>query len=174
MSWQEEVSEEEWGKWVATALRLAKSRNISPTLGADDYAATAIEKLLTRDEKPANIEGWLALTITRLYIDRYRGLVARGGRDLHDLDERQSDNEMILHVLGDPSYLHALQESVSEILAVLTEKEQEILVMSVAGFDNERIARHLHYGSGRIVATRLGQIKKKVKDRALPLGGTPS
>ena len=44
-------------------------------------------------------------------------------------------------------------------------KEKEILIMSAAGFDNHEIAEHLGYGTNKIVATRLGQISEKVRNK---------
>ena len=173
MTWQDEVSDQEWGQWAKTAHRLASSRNWSATLGAEDFAATAIEKLLKQKNRPANIEGWLALTITRQYIDRNRKMTRRGGRDIRIFDDSEWDREMVVHAIGSPSGVHALHESAEEILQVLSDKEQEILALSVAGFDNHDIARELNFGSSQIVATRLGQIKKKVRQR-LHIEGDPT
>ena len=165
MTWQDEVTEVEWGKWVVFALRISKARGISPSLGADDYAATAIEKLLVQIERPKNIEGWLALTISRQYIDRFRRLNGRGGADLRIFDESDWDKEMLSHALGEAIDDFVMRESVDEVLEVLGDKEKEILLLSAAGFDNHRIAAELNYGSGKNVATKLGQIRKKVRDK---------
>lgn len=164
MRWQDEVSEEEWGQWFRTANRISRSRRISPTLGADDFAATAIEKLWTQNIRPKNIEGWLSLTITRQYIDRFRQLVRRGGRDVRIFEDADWDREMIAHAIGSPIDLLEIHESVAEVLDVLEDREKEILLLSAAGVENQVIAQDLGYASGRVVATRLGQIKKKVQE----------
>ena len=174
MRWQDEVSEEQWGEWSALAERISRARRISPTLGADDFAATAIEKLWIQAERPKNIEGWLALTITRQYIDRGRQLRVRGGRDERIFEEADWDREMISHAIGGPLSQLELQESVSRVLEVLEDREKEILLLSAAGFDNHRIALDLGFASGRIVATRLGQIKKKVQKLIEVAGDSPT
>jgi DNA-directed RNA polymerase specialized sigma24 family protein len=135
------------------------------SLGPEDYAAQAIEKLLQQENRPANIEGWLALTINRQYIDRFKKIQARGGVSNRDLTDEQWEIEMVTHAVGSPSGLVRIKESVDEVLSVLNAKEKEILILSAAGFENDEIAMHLGYGSNKIVATRLGQITKKVKEQ---------
>ena len=71
---------------------------------------------------------------------------------------------MICHAIGSPSGLYRKQESVNEVLAILTDREREILIMSAAGYDNHEIAMHLGFRTNKIVATRLGQISQKVRD----------
>ena len=44
------------------------------SLGHEDYAATAIEKLLQQSEKPENISAWIKLVIRNMMIDRNRKL----------------------------------------------------------------------------------------------------
>ena len=56
-----------------------------------------------------------------------------------------------------------VKESVGEVLAVLNEKEKEILILSAAGFDNHQIAIYANYKNNKIVATRLAQIAEKVR-----------
>ncbi len=170
MSWREEVTEAEWGSWVATAIRISRARRMSPTLGADDYAATAIEKLLNQNQRPANVEAWLALTISRQYVDRFRKLSRHGGADLRIFTESDWDREMLSHALGEPSDTLNLQESVEEVLEVLVEREKEILLLSAAGFENAQIAGDLGYASGRVVATKLGQIRRKVREKLVHSG----
>ncbi len=79
MTWQDEVTPEEWAEWQALARKASKQKKLFTTLGAEDYAASAIEKLLEQKERPANIEAWLRLTINNQYIDRFRKIQARGG-----------------------------------------------------------------------------------------------
>jgi DNA-binding NarL/FixJ family response regulator len=70
---------------------------------------------------------------------------------------------MVTHAVGSPSGLVRIKESVDEVLSILSSKEKEILILSTAGFENNEIAEHLGYATNKIVATRLGQITKKVK-----------
>ena len=163
MTWQDEVSPREWDEWQKLARRLSKSKKQVTSLGADDYAAQAIEKLLQQETRPANIEGWLALTIKRQYIDRFKKIQARGGGSNRNLSDEEWELEMVSHAVRSPSLMIQRQDQVEEVLAVLTQKEKEILILSAAGFDNHEIAMHLGYRTNKIVATRLGQIAEKVR-----------
>jgi len=163
MTWQDEVTATEWDEWQKLARKLSKSKKQETSLGPEDYAAQAIEKLLEQENRPANIEGWLALTIKRQYIDRFKKIQARGGASNRDLTDEQWEKEMVSHAMGSPSGIVMVKESVGEVLAVLNDKEKEILILSAAGFDNHQIALYANYKTNKIVATRLAQIAEKVR-----------
>jgi DNA-directed RNA polymerase specialized sigma24 family protein len=163
MTWQNEVTPAQWDEWQAIARKAAKSQRVFTTLGAEDYAAAAIEKLLMQSQRPANVEAWLRTTIKNQYIDRFRKIQARGGVTIRELSDERWEEEMISRAFGSPSVLVVARAHVSEILNVLKVKEKEILIMHAAGFDNHQIANYLNYGSNKIVATRLAQIAQKVK-----------
>ena len=163
MNWQSDVTPQEWQEWMKLARKLSKAKKVITSLGTDDYAAQAIEKLVMQENRPANIDGWLALTIKRQYIDRFKKVQARGSASIRDLSDEQWEYEMVCHAIGSPSGLYRKKESVNEVLAILTEREREILIMSAAGYDNHQIAMHLGFRTNKIVATRLGQISQKVK-----------
>ena len=161
--WQDEVSQEQWDAWLKFARSLSKAKKVNTSLGPEDYAAQAIEILLQQEKKPANVEGWLALTIKRQYIHRFRKIQARGGGSMRELSDEDWEREMISRAVGSPSLLVRVNESVGELLDKLNLKEKEILILSAAGYDNHDIAMHLGYKNNKIVATRLGQIEQKVK-----------
>ena len=162
-NWQDEVTSEQWKAWMKFAQSLSKAKKINTSLGAEDYAAQAIENLIEQEKRPANVEGWIALTIKRSYIHRFRKIEARGGHSTRDLTDKQWDEEMISFAAGSPSALVRVKESVDEVLDVLNSKEKEILILAAAGYDNHAIAMHLEYKNNKIVATRLKQIEQKVK-----------
>ena len=164
MTWQDEVSAREWDEWQKLARKLSKSKKQATSLGAEDYAAQAIEKLLQQETRPVNIEGWLALTINRQFIDRFRKIQARGGGSNRNLTDEQWENEMISHAVRSPSIIIQRRDQVEAVLSLLNQKEKEILILSAAGYDNHEIAMHLEYGSNKIVATRLAQIKVKIQN----------
>ena len=58
------------------ALNISR-RHGQSTLGPEDFAAQAIERLLQLENMPINLEGWLKAVITNLYIDRQRHIDAR-------------------------------------------------------------------------------------------------
>lgn len=164
MTWQDEVSAREWDEWQKLARKLSKSKKQATSLGAEDYAAQAIEKLLQQETRPVNIEGWLALTINRQFIDRFRKIQARGGGSNRNLTDEQWENEMISHAVRSPSIIIQRRDQVEAVLSLLNQKEKEILILSAAGYNNHEIAMHLEYGSNKIVATRLAQIKVKIQN----------
>ena len=57
MTWQDDVSAREWDEWQKLARKLSKSKKQATSLGPEDYAAHAIEKLLEQENLPASIEG---------------------------------------------------------------------------------------------------------------------
>ena len=162
MTWQEEVSAREWDEWQKLASKLSKSKKQATSLGPEDYASQAIEKLLQQENRPVNVEGWLALTINRQYIDRFKKIQARGGGSNRDLTDEQWEIEMVSHAVRSPSLMIQRRDQVEEVLSVLNQKEKEILILSAAGYDNHEIAMYLNYRTNKIVATRLGQIAEKV------------
>ena len=164
MSWTDDVSPEQWHEWMALAKKLSGAKKQATSLGYEDYAAQAIEKLIEQPSRPSNIEGWLALTIKRQYIDRFRKIQARGGASNRELSDEQWEEEMVVFAVGSPSALVQRQESVKEVLALLTDKEREILIMAAAGYDNHDIAMYLNYRTNKIVATRIQQIREKVRN----------
>ena len=76
MTWQSEVSAEQWAEWQDIARRASKAKKMNTSLGPEDYAASAIERLLEQVERPANVEAWLRKTINNQYIDRFRKIEA--------------------------------------------------------------------------------------------------
>jgi DNA-directed RNA polymerase specialized sigma24 family protein len=164
MTWADDVSPEQWQEWMALAKKLSGAKKQATSLGYEDYAAQAIEKLIEQPTRPSNIEGWLALTIKRQYIDRFRKIQARGGASNRELSDDEWEEEMVIFAVGSPSALVQRQESVKEVLALLTDKEREILIMAAAGYDNHEIANYLNYRTNKIVATRIQQIREKVRN----------
>jgi DNA-directed RNA polymerase specialized sigma24 family protein len=163
MTWQSEVTPAEWDEWQKLARKLSKSKKQATSLGPEDYASQAIEKLLQQENRPVNVEGWLALTINRQYIDRFKKIQARGGGSNRDLTDEQWEMEMVSHAVRSPSLMIQRRDQVEEVLSVLNQKEKEILILSAAGYDNHEIAMYLNYRTNKIVATRLGQIAEKVR-----------
>jgi len=161
MTWQDDVTPDEWAQWQAMARKASKQKKVFTTLGAEDYAASAIEKLLEQKERPANIEAWLRLTINNQYIDRFRKIAARGGVTHREWSNERWEDEMITKAIGSPSAFVVARDYVEEILGTLNEKEKELLIMFAAGFDNHQIADYCDYANNKVVATRIAQVMKK-------------
>ena len=163
MTWQDEVTPTQWAEWQDIARRASKAKKMHTSLGAEDYAASAIERLLEQKERPANVEAWLRKTINNQYIDRFRKIEARGGVSHREWSDERWEEEMISHAFGSPSVMVAIKDHVDQVLKVLNDKEKELLILAAAGFDNHQIAIYANYKNNKIVATRLAQIAEKVK-----------
>jgi DNA-directed RNA polymerase specialized sigma24 family protein len=59
--------------------------------------------------------------------------------------------------------LLAIKDQVAEILDALPDKEQQLLVLDAAGFTTAEIAEELGYAGAKVVATRIKQVRNKVK-----------
>lgn len=163
-NWQGDVSATQWQEWTKFAAKIARKNEKVPTsLGFEDYAAQAIEKLIAQPTKPNNVEGWLSVTVKRMYIDRFRKILMRGGPSIRELSDEQWEEEMLSKAAGGPSAVTIAKHRVSEVLDVLSDKEKEMLILSTAGYENNQIADYLDYKNGKIVATRLKQISDKVR-----------
>jgi DNA-directed RNA polymerase specialized sigma24 family protein len=163
MTWQDEVTPTQWAEWQDIAHRASKAKKMHTSLGAEDYAASAIERLLEQKERPANVEAWLRKTINNQYIDRFRKIEARGGVSHREWSDERWEEEMVSHAFGSPSVMVAIKDHVDQVLKVLNDKEKELLILAAAGFDNHQIAIYANYKNNKIVATRLAQIAEKVK-----------
>ena len=167
--WQVKISPEQWEKWNQIAKQAALSKKTFTSLGAEDYASTAIEKLLMQKNQPENVEAWLRMTVTNLYIDRYRKIKARGGDAYREWDNDRWEKEMVIFAVRSPSYIVGIRDQLKHIFTGLNEKERELLMLATVGFDNHEISKILGYKSNKIVATRLRQITQKVRDTCLDL-----
>jgi DNA-directed RNA polymerase specialized sigma24 family protein len=141
-------------------------KNGHSTLGHEDFAAQAIEKLLMLETLPDNLEGWLKAVITNLYIDRNRHVDARH-RNLGKTFSGHTDDE-IAELVADrdqPSMSSLLVnvEFAREVLESLSPKDQQILVLHTAGHSTAEIAIQLDFANSQVVATKIGQIRAKLQ-----------
>ena len=162
--WQDEVTLDEWQLWQSVARQASIRRGQITSLGHEDYAAQAIEKLLVQEVRPPNVEAWLRTTIRNAYIDRWRKITARGGESERNIEDRQFENELKSTLLG-PKSAYMVQESVNEILGHLSDKHQRLVLLYAAGYDPDEIAVELGYGSSQAVSNQLRRIQQALKER---------
>lgn len=174
MRWQDEVTDDQWKEWLKLAEIYASKKRILTSLGYEDFSGQAIQKLLVQANRPANVEAWIRLVITNQYRDWLDRSKRRGGPELHVENDSDWEMDILEHAVGSPSVRIFQREDVNRILEVLNEDEKTMLLSSVIGYTNHEIAEDMGLGSGRIAATRLGQIRKKVRGRLSQLGNTPS
>ena len=161
MPWTDEITPQQWEEWMKLARKLSGVKKQATSLGYEDYAAQAIEKLIQQPTRPNNIEGWLALTINRQYIDRFRKIQARGGASNRDLSDEEWEQEMAFYAVGGPSGFFQKQESVAEVLAVLTDKEREIIRLFFGIGMNHGLTLEEIGAKFNLTRERVRQIKEK-------------
>ena len=160
-----ELTEEQAKHAWKVALNIS-GKNGHTTLGHEDFAAQAIEKLLKLEAMPDNLEGWLKAVITNLYIDRNRHVDARH-RNLGKTFVGHTDDE-IAELVTDKdqpsmSSLIVNVEFAREVLESLSPTDQQILVLRTAGHSTTEIAIQLDFANAQVVATKIGQIRTKLK-----------
>jgi len=161
MKLTEEQAKHAW----KVALNISR-KNGQSTLGPEDFAAQAIEKLLTLEKMPDNLEGWLKAVITNLYIDRDRHINARR-KNLGNSFHAHNDEE-IAELVADrdePSMSSELVnvEFAREVLESLSFRDQQIWVLHTAGYSTAEIAVQLDFANAQVVATKMGQIRTKLQ-----------
>lgn len=161
--WTDSVSNEEWAEWTAVARRHSVLRLRNSSLGPEEYAARAIEKLLKENSRPPNIEAWLRLVINRQSIDRHRKIETVGRDVLYDgLDEELEARVFRQGTRLGLSNGHVQREEVERVMSVLGQDEYAVIMRHIQGHDNHEIADEFGYKSNRVAATRIAQIKKKI------------
>lgn len=134
------------------------------SLGHEDYAASAIEKLLQQKKRPENIPAWIKLVIRNMMIDRDRKLKRRG-QSLRDLEPEEIQIMAVGRNNRTFSSLFAQKELVLSLLEQLPQKEQQLLILDAAGYSTNEIAIELEYANAKVAATRLKQVRLKLKER---------
>jgi RNA polymerase sigma factor (sigma-70 family) len=162
--WQDDVTIDEWQLWQSVARQASIRRGQITSLGHEDYAAQAIEKLLVQEVRPPNVEAWLRTTIRNAYIDRWRKITARGGESERNIDDQEFERELKSTLLG-PKSAYMVQESVNEILGHLSDKHQRLVLLYAAGYDPDEIAVELGYGSPQAVSNQLRRIQQALSER---------
>ena len=155
-----QFTDEELKRALAVANKFAMKWSHT-SLGAEDFASTAIEKLLKQKEKPENIEAWLKMVITNMMIDRHKKMKARKP-SLRDLSPEEIQDMAVGRNDRSLTSLLAIKDQVADILDALPDKEQQLLVLDAAGFTTKEIAEELGYASAKVVATRIKQVRKKI------------
>lgn len=155
-------TDEELKKALAVANKYAQKWTHT-SLGFEDYAATAVEKLLLQDQRPENIEAWLKMVITNMMIDRHKKIKARKP-SLRDLSPEEIQAIAVGRNDRSTTSLIAIKDYVADILDGLPDKEQQVLILDAAGFSTKEIASELGYANARVVATRIEQIRKKIRN----------
>jgi RNA polymerase sigma factor (sigma-70 family) len=156
-----QYSEEELQKALTTANKFAQKWTHT-SLGFEDYAATAIEKLLIQERKPENIEAWLKMVITNMMIDRHKKIKARKP-SLRDLSPEEIQAIAVGRNDRSMTSLFAIKDYVANILDSLPVKEQQLLILDAAGFSTKEISEELGYAGAKVVATRIKQVRNKVR-----------
>ena len=156
-------------KW-AMKVALDQSKRFGPTsLGYEDYAASAVEKLLMQEQPPPNIEAWIRLVVTNMMYDRNKKIRARKP-SLRGLEPDQLDAMLLGQRKASLSTQVVNQALLADLLEDLSEKDQRLLILDAAGMKSKEIAEELGFANAKVVATRIQQVRKKLKKEVLNQG----
>jgi DNA-directed RNA polymerase specialized sigma24 family protein len=156
-------------KW-AMKVALDQSKRFGPSsLGYEDYAASAVEKLLMQEQPPPNIEAWIRLVVTNMMYDRNKKISARKP-SLRGLEPDQLDAMLLGQRKASLSTQVVNQALLADLLEDLSEKDQRLLILDAAGMKSKEIADELGFANAKVVATRIQQVRKKLKKEVLNQG----
>lgn len=156
-------------KW-AMKVALDQSKRFGPSsLGYEDYAASAVEKLLMQEQPPPNIEAWIRLVVTNMMYDRSKKIRARKP-SLRGLEPDQLDAMLLGQRKASLSTEVVNQALLTDLLEDLSEKDQRLLILDAAGMKSKEIAEELGFANAKVVATRIQQVRKKLKKEVLNQG----
>jgi FixJ family two-component response regulator len=62
------------------------------------------------------------------------------------------------------------QALLTDLLEDLSEKDQRLLILDAAGLKSKEIAEELGFANAKVVATRIQQVRKKLKKEVLNQG----
>jgi RNA polymerase sigma factor (sigma-70 family) len=149
-------------KW-AMKVALDQSKRFGPSsLGYEDYAASAVEKLLMQEEPPPNIEAWIRLVVTNMMYDRSKKISARKP-SLRGLEPDQLDAMLLGQRKASLSTQVVNQALLTDLLEDLSEKDQRLLILDAAGMKSKEIAEELGFANAKVVATRIQQVRRKIR-----------
>jgi RNA polymerase sigma factor (sigma-70 family) len=151
--------------WEKISLRIARNAvaKTNVSLGVEDFAAEAVEKLLLQPRRPENIEAWLKTVIRRSLIDRARKMAVRPRRfEVPPEDVEEVTNGLFRDVAPSLASLIVERNVASRLLAELSDKDQSIVLLISRDWDTQEIANELGYKSSKVVANRLKIIRHKM------------
>lgn len=164
------LSDEE-ATWVMK-IALDQSKRFGPSsLGYEDYAASAVEKLLMEEKPPPNMEAWIRMVVTNMMYDRNKKIKARKP-SLRGLEPDQLDAMLFGQRKTSLSTQVANQALLTDLLEELSEKDQRLLILDAAGMKSKEIAEELGFANAKVVATRIQQVRRKLKKEVLDQGSS--
>ena len=163
--WQDEVTAEEWESWQRIAQNASRGRNRSSYNSSQDLASNVMEKLVKAANRPENVEAWIRRVTTTTFIDMWRTRSKYKKEDI-DNDQHMEDQfflRQITETMMGPKTAFILQETVTELLGELSEKNQKLVLMKAAGFSSAEIAEELGYASPQAVSNQLRRIQEQAE-----------
>ena len=163
--WQDEVTAEEWESWQRIARHASQGRSRSSYNSSQDLASNVMEKLVEAANRPENVEAWIRRVTTTTFIDMWRTRSKYKKEDI-DNDQHMEDQfflRQITETMMGPKTAFILQETVTELLGELSEKNQKLVLMKAAGFSSAEIAEELGYASPQAVSNQLRRIQEQIK-----------
>jgi RNA polymerase sigma factor (sigma-70 family) len=160
----------------ATAYGIALRHLRSPD-DADDVAQTALMKLMVQDPVPDNPDAWITRATQNAIVDFVRARDARPGlvTVADDVDDKPRGKpkrvpEAVERFVreGRPVSDAVDRDAIERIWRVLrdqlSDKELELLALTVDGVSQDEIAEQLGYKNANTVKSTLVRIRRKIED----------
>ena len=168
-----ELTSEQAEKLRAIAYKAAMKITRHDPWAADELAQNAIIRLLEVNSVVAEaaLPSYTRRIVTNLYIDRFNKILKRGGPSLRVEFFTEFENLLSRpELMPSPSNLMIRHEDraadrarYQAAVASLTDKERMMLYLAYGvEMSTAEIAEYMDYKSGKVVATKLGQIKAKL------------
>jgi DNA-directed RNA polymerase specialized sigma24 family protein len=161
-------SKQDWESYLKVAHHAAAK--YQTVLGAEDYAAEAVTKLFLQDPFPNNPNAWLRTVVRNKMIDRAKKVKARAGESYRGYEPEEIVALAKSAIQIDEPMAMSYLDNYREMLDSLSATDQKILIMSAEGYTTNEIAIFLEFKNGKTVATKLGQIRIKLKASFEPDG----
>jgi RNA polymerase sigma factor (sigma-70 family) len=121
------------------------------------------------EKPPPNMEAWIRMVVTNMMYDRNKKIKARKP-SLRGLEPDQLDAMLFGQRKTSLSTQVANQALLTDLLEELSEKDQRLLILDAAGMKSKEIAEELGFANAKVVATRIQQVRRKLKKEVLNQG----
>ena len=167
------LNDAQWQHLYDIALKRAKNL-MRGDAEAEDIAQSAMLGLLQTDPWPDNPEAWLMLTVKRrkFDLDEARGGLRQAlqpqviynadGEGQEALAEEVLARQAIAPFLH-TSYQVAVKDFLEKAMAVLTQREAQLLVESASGMSHAELAKQYGYASSATVTQTISRARKKLE-----------
>ena len=150
------------------AQRIARARTGDAEI-AEDIAQEVMLRLYQHPERPLNLEAWITRVVANRVNDLWRAQGRRPrGLQYEDISPSEAVTAFLSVPFASPSYMGVLSQYIDQIWdelgQVLSERELDVMRLTVAGVPQADIAEALGFAGPASVKTTLSRIRRKVRE----------